>query len=109
MTPKEYKEETILNATKFSLALPVAVVSRLLLGHPGPMTAYQQIAESVDLTNRYLMKRMLKQPKSKEEQENHPKAISVLKAAIDASFQSQEEGSFHRQNRSALPDPHAFT
>lgn len=88
------EEEMALNATKFSLALPVAVVSRLLLGHPGPMAIYQQIAESVDLTNRCLMKRMLKQPKSKEEQENYPKAIAVLKSAIDASFQSEEEGSF---------------
>lgn len=88
------EEETTLNATKFSLALPVAIVSRLLLGHPGPMAVYQQIAESVDLTNRCLMKRMLKQPKSKEEQENYPKAIAVLKAAIDASFQSEKKGSF---------------
>jgi cytochrome P450 len=88
------KEETTLNATKFSLALPVAVVSRLLLGHPGPMALYQQIAEAVDLTNRCMMKRMLKQSKSKEEQENYPKAIAVLRAAIDASLQSEEEGSF---------------
>jgi len=88
------QQEGTINATKLTLTLPVAVVSRLLLGHPGPMAIYQRIADSVDLVNRCLMKRMLKQPKSKEEQENYPHAVAVLRSAIDTSLQTQKGESY---------------
>lgn len=89
------KERTI-NATKFSLALPVAMISRLLLSHPGPMIVYQEIANSIDWINRCVMKRMLKQPLSKEEQKEYLNSIENLRSAIDISYQSEEEDSFSR-------------
>lgn len=89
----EEKEQKI-NGTKFSQVLPVAIVSRLLLGHQGPMLVYQQIADAVDLINRCMMKRMLKQPRTQEEQEGYSAAVSILRSAIDTSYLTQEEGSF---------------
>jgi len=86
-----------IDATEFSFVLAVAVMSRLLLGHPGPFHAYREIASAVDLVNRYMMKKTLKQPLSKEEKEGYKESLLTLRSAIDTSFHSQgpfSHGSF---------------
>jgi cytochrome P450 len=90
-------EKNRINATELSFALTIAVVSRLLLGHPGPVTTYLEIAKAVDFVNRYTMKKALKQPLSKSEKEDYFKSLAILREAIDASFHSRQplpNGSF---------------
>lgn len=90
-------KEGVINATEASFTLAVAVVSRLLVAHPGPFDIYRKIAIAVDSVNRSVMKKALRQPLTEMEKAEYQQSIQTLRSAIDTSFHLEEalsQGSF---------------
>lgn len=89
--------EPTINATEFSFVLAVTTMSRLLLGNPGPFSVYREIAQAIDQTSQYLMKKVLKQPFSKEQTAVYHQSLETIRTAIAKSLeakQSLSNGSF---------------
>lgn len=78
------------NATELSLAYTSSVISKLLLGHPGPLETYKEIAHAIGYLNTYAMKNAWQHPISAEEKKTYQEALEVVKSAIDTSLTSAE-------------------
>lgn len=79
------------NASEFSHVFATTVISRLLLGHPGPFEVYCQITDAMDYLNKYAIMRAWRQPISKEEREKYTQSIETVRAAIDQAMASTEK------------------
>jgi cytochrome P450 len=89
--------ELTINATEFSFVLAVTTMSRLLLGNPGPFSVYRKIAQAIDQVNQYLMKKVLKQPFSKEQTAIYQQSLETIRTAIAKSLEAKRSlsnGSF---------------
>lgn len=77
-----------INATELSFVFTTNVISKLLLGHPGPFETYKQISLALDCMNRLLLKKIWRQPLSSQEKENYEEALEIIRKAIETSFQT---------------------
>lgn len=80
-----------INATELSFIFTTNVISRLLLGHPGPIAIYKEIAYAIDYLNKYVMKRTWRQSISKEEKGTYEHSLEVIRQAIKTSLTTKEK------------------
>ncbi|MBA3721668.1 MAG: cytochrome P450 [Parachlamydiaceae bacterium] len=83
-----------INATDLSLIYTTTVISRLLLGHPGPFEVYRDIAYAIDCLNKHIVKINLKQSLSIEEIKKYQNSLEIVRKAIDVSLKTVEKPSF---------------
>jgi cytochrome P450 len=82
-----------IDATELSLLFVSNVVSKLLLGHPGPLKTYKEIAYAIDYMNKYAMKKVWRQPISTTEKEKYEHYLNVVRQAIEICLQNVEKDS----------------
>jgi cytochrome P450 len=75
-----------INATELAFIFTTNVISKLLLGHPGPFETYKQISLAFDCINRLLLKKIWRQPLSSHEKKNYDDALGTIRQAIDTSL-----------------------
>jgi cytochrome P450 len=80
-----------INATELFLAFTTTVISRLLLGHPGPFETYREIAFAIDYLNKYVMKKTWRQPISNEEKKRYEQSLAIVRQAIETSSTTLEK------------------
>lgn len=80
-----------INATELSLVFTTHVISRLLLGHPGPYDTYLEIAYAIDYLNKYMMKKIWKQPLSTEDKAKYATSVDMIRQAITTSLNATEK------------------
>lgn len=79
------------DATAFTGVFATAIISRLLLKHPGPFEEYEKINAAITQITKALMQKMFKQSISKEE---YDKAIATIRSAIYIAQKAQGADSF---------------
>lgn len=77
-----------INATELSFVFTTNVISKLLLGHPGPFETYKQISLALDCMNRLMLKKIWRQPFSSLEKKNYEDALETIRKAINISLQT---------------------
>jgi len=77
-----------INATELSFVFTTNVISKLLLGHPGPFEIYKQISLALDCMNRLLLKKIWRQPLSSQEKKNYDEGLETIRKAIETSLQT---------------------
>lgn len=87
----EKSQNDQINATELTLAFTTTVISRLLLGHPGPFETYRDIAYAIDYLNKYVMKKAWRQPVSKEDKEKYEQSLAIVRKAIETSIVTLEK------------------
>ncbi len=90
-TLSHLEEAAPINSMEFSFTFTTHVISRLLLGHPGPVSTYKEIAYAIDYLNKYVMKRTWRQRISKSEKKKYLAALDVVRKAIETSLTSLEK------------------
>jgi cytochrome P450 len=88
---KKKSQGSKINVTELSLIFTTDVISRLLLGHPGPFEVYGEIAYAIDCINKLILKRRWGLSFSEEEKAKYKKSIFILKKAIHLSLTTQEK------------------
>ncbi len=79
------------NATELSQIFTTTVISRLLLGHPGPFEVYREIAYAIDFTNKFMMKKAWRHPISKEEKQKYQDSLEIVRKGIAVSLTTEEK------------------
>lgn len=87
----EANPEEKMNATELSFVFTTNVISRLLLGHPGPLKVYKEIAYAIDYLNKYVMKRTWRQKISDEDKATYNKSLEIIRAAIEVALNSTQK------------------
>lgn len=84
-------QEGKINATQLSMAFTTLVVSKLLLGHPGPADTYVNIVNALDAINKYTIKRVFKRRISAEETGKYQQALPILRKAIETALAGKDK------------------
>lgn len=87
---KLYCGDEKVNATEMSFTFTTTVISRLLLGHPGPIEKYKEISSSLDCLNRIAIKKAWHQNLSREENDSYNQALEVVREAIATSITNEQ-------------------
>lgn len=77
-----------INATELSFIFTTNVISKLLLGHPGPFDVYKEISLALDRMNHLMLKKIWRQPLSSKEKKDYDEALGIIRKAIETSLQS---------------------
>lgn len=81
-----------INVSDLAFIFTTNVISRLLLGHPGPDEIYQQIAQSIHCFFKCLLKRVFfRKSLSDEEQKEYEHSLAIMREAVDTSLTTQEK------------------
>jgi cytochrome P450 len=80
-------EEGNVNTTEKSFIFTTAVISKLLLGHPGPMDKYQEIARALDVINKHVLQGFW-HTDTEEEKAEYGSALQVVRDAIAISMKN---------------------
>jgi cytochrome P450 len=95
MTLDEYVGDLqTINGTELTFTYTTSIISSLLLGHPGPFSAYRDISIALNCLNRGVIKKNWHQSFSKEEKESYEHALETMRHAIDLAMANTEETQF---------------
>ena len=78
--------EDRVNAGELALTYTTSVISKLLLGHPGPMETYREIAHAVATLNTHATKSAWRYPISAEEEREYGEALDTVREAIKVAL-----------------------
>jgi cytochrome P450 len=85
------------NTTELAMIYSTHVISRLLLGHPGPLNLYREISQAISVATQHVMKSTWKRPISESDKAKYVWALDVIRKAVTTTIQSREKpilGSF---------------
>ena len=80
-----------INAAELSFTFTTTVISRLLLGHPGPIKKYQEISLALDCLNRIAIKKAWHIKLSSQEAIEYQVALATIRQAIEQVLDNQEK------------------
>lgn len=86
-----YKDGKEINATEMAFTFTTTVISRLLLGHPGPMDKYREISLALDTMNRIAIKKAFHQTLSAQEEREYANSQKVMRQAIETALNSKDK------------------
>jgi cytochrome P450 len=80
-----------INGSELSFIYTTNVISRLLLGHPGPGEEYQKIASSIQFLFYSMMKKVFyRKSLNKEEKKEYDESIAIIRKAVETSLTTED-------------------
>ncbi len=83
-----------ISATHLTMIYSTSVISKLLLGHPGPFKTYKTISSALDLLSVFTIKKAWRRPFSQKELKEYEESLEIMRQAIDTAMTTREKPIF---------------